>query len=116
MQNTVQNTGTYYNKALNCGIINCPNEQSLDWYREAVAAVCGENYRGWTKKEQVTTYVKIFVPPGFEDTSPADYLEVTRLMFESEATQGIPWEVLKAYTHHSKHTNIIIASIPTDTL
>jgi len=61
----------------------------------------------------VTTFVKIFVPPGFEDTTPVDYLEVIRIMFDSKATQGIPWEVVKAYIHHTKHTHIIIASIPT---
>jgi len=110
----IKTTATYYDKTLNCGIFNCPHEQALSWFQQAITSVCGENYRGWTKSEQVaTTIVKIFVPPGFEDTSAEDYLEATRIMFEMEATRGIPWEVVKFYTHHTKHTHIIIASIPT---
>ncbi len=107
--------GIYYNKMLKCGIINCSNEQALAWFKNTITTVCGEDLRGCTKNEQVTTFVKIFVPLGFEDTSVADYLEVIRIMFETEATMGIPWEVVKFCTHHTKQTHIIIASIPTAT-
>jgi hypothetical protein len=40
-------------------------------------------------------------------------LEATRILFESEDTKGIPWEVVKFYTHHTKQTHIIVAAIPT---
>jgi hypothetical protein len=109
---TVKTTGIYYNKMLQCGIINCSHEQALVWFKNTITTVCGEDFQGWIKNEQVTTFVKIFVPPGFEDTSVADYLEVIHIMFETEATMGIPWEEVKFYTHHIRQTHIIIASIP----
>jgi hypothetical protein len=112
---TIDTTGIYYNKMLKCGIINCSHDQALTWFMNAIPAACGDEYRGWIKSEQVTTFVKIFVPPGFEDTSAADYLEVIRIMFETEDTRGIPWQVIKFYIHHTKLTHIIIATIPTAT-
>jgi hypothetical protein len=111
--NNIKTTATYYDKTLNCGIFNCAHEQALSWFKNAITQVCGESYRGWSKSEQVTTFVKIFVPSGFEDTSAGDYLEATRILFENEDTKGIPWEVIKHYIHHEKKTHIIIASIPT---
>jgi hypothetical protein len=109
----IKTTATYYNKTLNCGVFNCAHEQALTWFKTTNATVYGESYRGWSKSEQVMTFIKIFVPPGFEDTSAEDYLIATRILFETDDTKGIPWEIVKFYTHHTKHTHIIIAAIPT---
>jgi len=97
---------------LKCGIINCSHEQALAWF------IKYHNHGLWgglQGLDQKGTGNKIFVPLGFENTSVADYLEVFCIMFEMEATIGIPWEVVKFYTHHTKQTRIIIASIPTAT-
>ena len=110
---TIKTISVYYNKVLKCGVFNCYHEQALAWFKTATTTVCGEEYKGWTKNEKVTTVVKIFVPPGFEDTSAVDYLGAIRIMYETETTKGIPWEVIKFYIHHTKHTHIIIATIPT---
>jgi hypothetical protein len=110
---TIKTITIYYNKVLKCGVFNCLHEQALAWLKKTTTTVCGEDFRGWTNKEQVTTSVKIFVPPGFEDTTAGDYLGAIRIMYKTEATKGIPWEVVKFYTHHTKHTHIIIATIPT---
>jgi len=112
----LQTSGTYYNKVLRCGIINCKNSQALDWFTSAIPTICGNGFRGWTKDEQVTTYVKIFVPQGFEKLTASDYLDVTRLMIEGGDLQDIHWMLVKEYIHHVKQTRIIIASIPNSTL
>lgn len=55
----IKTTATYYDKTLNCGVFNCAHEQALDWFKTAITTVYGESYRGWSKSEQVTTFVKI---------------------------------------------------------
>ncbi len=109
----IKTISVYYNKVLKCGVFNCYHEQALAWFKNATTTVCGEDYKGWTKNEKVTTIVKIFIPPGFEDTSSVVYLGAIRIMYETEATKGILWEVIKFYIHHTKYTHIIIATIPT---
>jgi hypothetical protein len=58
------------------------------------------------------TNVKIFVPEGFETVTPEDYLYVSRIVLQTEATSNMPWVLLKEYTNHTEHPRIIIASIP----
>jgi len=111
-----QATGNYYNKTLRCGIWVCKHEQAITWFKEAVTTVCGTSYKGWSNKdEQVTSFVKLFVPNGFENLSPVEYLEANRLVFESASTCDIPWTFINEYVHHQKHTRIIVAQIPTET-
>jgi hypothetical protein len=104
-----QTTGTYYNKALRCGVVNCKHELSLSWFASAIPTICGRDFKGWTKDKQVTTCVKIFVPQGFETLSATDYLDVTHTMIEGDSIQTIPWTLIKEYIHHTKQTRIIIA-------
>jgi hypothetical protein len=37
-------------------------------------------------------------------------------MYGTDSMRGIPWTMLKEYIHHSKHTRIIIATIPAEIL
>jgi hypothetical protein len=104
--------GIYYNKVLKCRVILCNNSEALDWYKEAIDQVGDHTFRGWAKEEQVTTCIKFFVPLGLDSISSREYLEALRIMYDS--TRGIPWTMLKEYIHHSKHTRIIIATIPAD--
>jgi hypothetical protein len=108
-------TGIYYNKVLKCGIVNCVSKEALDWYRGAIELVSNNFFRGWGKEEQVTTCVKIFVPLGLDSITNLEYLEATRIMLDTDSTTGIPWTMLKDYIHHTKHTRIIIATIPAET-
>jgi len=62
----IQTNGIYYNKILRCGIVNCKQDQALSCFASAIPNIWGSEFKGWTKDEQVTTYVKIFVPQGFE--------------------------------------------------
>jgi len=106
--------GIFYNKVLKCGIVICNNSEALAWYKEAIDEVGGQTFRGWSKEEQVTTCVKIFVPLGIESITSLEYLEALRIMYDTDSTRGIPWTMLKEYIHHSKHTRIIIATIPAE--
>jgi hypothetical protein len=112
--NQMLTNGIYYNKVLKCGIINCVSKESLDWHRESIALIGNQNFKGWTKEEQVITFVKIFVPPGLDSITNLEYLEAIRIIHDTETTKGIPWTLLKEYIHHVKHTRIIIATIPTE--
>jgi len=107
----IQMSGTYFNKVLHCGIINC-KPQSLAWFKDAVSRVSEGEFRGWSKDELVTTCVKIFVPSGFETFTTEEYIEATRLMFETEETLGFPWIIIRDYVHHSRNNKLIIAQIP----
>jgi len=111
-----QATGNYYNKTLRCGVWVCKHEQAITWFKQAVMTVCRTAYKGWTNKdEQVTSFVKLFVPQGFENLTPDEYLEANRLVFETTSTSDIPWTFINEYVHHQKHTRIIVAQIPTET-
>jgi hypothetical protein len=104
-------SGTFFNKTLHCGVINC-KAKSLAWYKEAVSRVSEGQFRGWTKDELVTTCVKIFVPSGFEHFTSEEYIDASRLMFETEETLGFPWIIIRDYIHHARHNKMIIAQIP----
>jgi len=107
---------TYYNKLIHCGVYNFANENALNWFKQELPLACNHAFRGWTKDEQVTTFVKIFMPQGFESLSAQNYLKASRLMFRSALTQDIPWGLINESIHPTKHTRQIIASIPTATL
>jgi hypothetical protein len=77
---------------------------------------CQQTYRGWTKDEHVTTFVKIFMPQGFETLQAQDYLKASRLLFRSPNAPDIPWGLINESIHPTKLTRQIIASIPTATL
>jgi len=112
MSSKTYSDGIYFNRVLKCGIVICDNSEALEWYKEAINTVGGQTFRGWAKEEQVTTCVKFFVPLGLESITSIEYLEALRIMYDS--TKGIPWTMLKEYIHYSKHTRIIIATIPAD--
>ncbi len=103
--------GTFFNKTLHCGVINCL-AQSLSWFKDAVSRVSEGEFRGWTKDELVTTCVKIFVPSGLENLTIEEYVDATRMMFETEETQGFPWIIIRDYVHHARQNRMIIAQIP----
>jgi len=107
-------SGIYYNKVLKCGIINCESHGALEWYKEALSLIGGQTFRAWTKDEQLTVCVKIFVPLGLDSITNLEYLEATRIIRDTDSTKGIPWTLLKEYIHHTKHTRIIIATIPAE--
>jgi hypothetical protein len=112
----LQVTSTYYNKLIHCGVYNFANTQALNWFKRELPQACFQAYRGWTNDEQVTTFVKIFVPQGFDKLSAHDYLKASRLMFKSQNAPDIPWGLINESFHPKKHTRHIIASIPTATL
>jgi hypothetical protein len=112
--NKTYTNGIYFNKVLKCGIVVCKNTEALHWYKEAIDQIGDQKFRGWTKEEQVTTCIKFFVPPGLETITLLEYLEATRIMYDTETSRGIPWTMLKEYIHHTKHTRIIIATIPVE--
>jgi len=103
--------GTFINKTLHCGVINFL-AQSLSYFKDAVSRVSEGEFRGWTKDELVTTCVKIFVPSGLENLTIEEYVDATRMMFETEETQGFPWIIIRDYIHHARHNRMIIAQIP----
>jgi len=109
-------SSTYYNKLIHCGIYNFSNIQALNWFKQELPKACQQAFRGWTKDEQVTTFVKIFMPNGFESLHAQDYLKASRLMFRSNNAPDIPWGLINESIHPTKHTRQIIASIPTATL
>lgn len=111
----LQLTSSYYNKVLRCGVINCGQAQALAWFQRAITEICGENYRGWTKTEQVTTFVKIFIPLGFENLTTQEYLEANRLMMRGSSARGIPWNLMNEYIHQARQNRVAIAAIPTET-
>jgi hypothetical protein len=112
----LQITSTYYNKLIHCGVYNFANIHALNWFKRELPKACFQAYRGWTNDEQVTTFVKIFVPQGFEKLPAHDYLKASRLMFRSQNAPDIPWGLINESFHPKKHTRQIIASIPTATL
>jgi len=112
----LQISSTYYNKLIHCGVYNFSNTQALNWFKQELPKACQQAYRGWTRDEQVTTFVKIFMPNGFESLQAQDYLKASRLMFRSNNAPDIPWGLINESIHPTKHTRQIIASIPTATL
>ncbi len=112
----MQISSTYYNKLIHCGVYNFAHMEALNWFKQELPKACAQAFRGWTKDEQVTTFVKIFVPQGFETLSASDYLKASRLMFRWIETPDIPWGLINESIHPTKHTRQIIASIPTVTL
>jgi hypothetical protein len=98
----IQMSGTFFNKILHCGVINC-KAKSLAWYKDAVRLVSKGQFRGWTKDELVTTCVKIFVPSGFKHFTSEEYIDASRMMFEIEETLGFPWIIIRDYIHHARH-------------
>jgi hypothetical protein len=90
--------------------------EALNWFKQELPKACSQAFRGWTRDEQVTTFVKIFVPQGFETLSAQDYLKASRLMFRLPEIPDILWGLINESTHPTKHTRQIIASIPTVTL
>jgi hypothetical protein len=112
----LQISSTYYNKLIHCGVYNFANMQALNWFKRELPKACHGAFRGWTRDEQVTTFVKIFVPNGFESLLAQDYLKASRLMFRSNNAPDIPWGLINESIHPTKHTRQIIASIPTATL
>jgi len=112
----LQISSTYYNKLIHCGVYNFANIQALNWFKQELPKACDQAFRGWTKDEQVTTIVKIFMPQGFESLHAQDYLKASRLMFRSSGAPDIPWGLINELIHPTKHTRQIIASIPTVTL
>jgi hypothetical protein len=112
----LQVTSTYYNKLIHCGVYNFANIHALNWFKRELPKACFQAYRGWTNDEQVTTFVKIFVPQGFEKLLAHDYLKASRLMFKTQNAPDIPWGLINESFHPKKHTRQIIASIPTATL
>jgi len=112
----LQVTSTYYNRLIHCGIYNFANIQALTWFKQELPKACFQAYRGWTNDEQVNTFVKIFVPSGFDKLLAHDYLKASRLMFRSPNAPDIPWGLIHESFHPQKHTRHIIASIPTATL
>ena len=116
MSSYLQVSSTYYNKMIHCGVYNFANIQALTWFKQELPKACFEAYRGWTNDEQVNTFVKIFMPSGFEKMPAHDYLRASRLMFRSQNAPDVPWGLLHEAFHPQKHTRHIIASIPTATL
>jgi hypothetical protein len=112
----MQISSTYYNKLIHCGVYNFSHMDALNWFKQELPKACDQAFRGWTRDEQVTTFVKVFVPQGFESLSAADYLKASRLMFRSPEIPDIPWGLINESIHPTKHTRQIIASIPTVTL
>jgi hypothetical protein len=109
-------SSTYYNKLIHCGVYNFANIQALNWFKRELPTACNGAFRGWTKDEQVTTFVKIFMPNGFDSLHAQDYLRASRLMFRTQDTPDIPWGLINESIHPTHHTRQIIASIPTVTL
>jgi hypothetical protein len=116
MGSLFQISSTYYNKLIHCGVYNFANAQALNWFKKELPKACSEAFRGWTRDEQVTTFVKVFVPQGFDTLSAQDYLKASMLMFRTQGTPDIPWGLINESIHPTKHTRQIIVSIPTVTL
>jgi hypothetical protein len=112
----LQISSTYYNKLIHCGVYNFANIQALNWFKRELPVACDGAVRGWTNDEQVTTFLKIFMPQGFDSLEAQDYLKASRLMFRTQGTPDIPWGLINEIIHPTKHTRQIIASIPTTTL
>ncbi len=112
----LQVSSTYYNKLIHCGVYNFANVKALNWFKQELPKACAQAYRGWTNNEHVTTFVKIFMPQGFEKLLAENYLKASRLMFRSVMAPDIPWGLINESVHPTKHTRQIIASIPTATL
>jgi hypothetical protein len=116
MGSLFQISSTYYNKLIHCGVYNFANAQAFNWFKKELPTACSGAFRGWSRDEQVTTFVKVFMPQGFDSLSAQDYLKASRLMFKTQGTPDIPWGLINESIHPTEHTRQIIASIPTVTL
>jgi hypothetical protein len=103
----------HWSAALQCGVWECSNADSLRWYKVAIATATGYEYRGWAKNERSTHLIRILPHESFSKFTAAQYLESVHFYHRD---LHIPsWKVLHEY-RQPKGARVLIAEVNTQYL
>jgi hypothetical protein len=103
----------HWSAALQCGVWECSNTDSLNWYKVAIATATGYEYRGWAKNERSTHIIRILPHESFGKFTAAQYLESVHFYHRD---LHIPsWKVLHEY-RQPKGARVLIAEVHTQFL
>jgi len=101
-------THNHWSAALQCGVWECSNKDSLTWYREAVGKATNQEFRGWVKNERSTHLIKILPHESFNSFSAAEYLQ--SIHFYHQDLHIPSWKLLHEY-HQSKGARILVVEV-----
>jgi len=106
-------THNQWSAALQCGLWDCNNRDSLNWYRDAIAKVTNKEFRGWAKHEKSTQLIKIFPHESFAKYSAPQFLETIHYYHLDLNINA--WKILLEYSQ-VKGRRVLVVEVPTQLL
>ena len=110
----------YYQQELQCGVIECCTTEAAAWYKQVITTLTGGAFRGWMRDEKANAFIKIFVPPAFQDLTGDEYFDSASLFYPTFPNDK--WKIHREYTQKrkpgepGKPTRVLIAEVTPKTL
>ena len=105
----------YYQQELQCGVIECCTTEAAAWYKQVITTLTGGAFRGWMRDEKANAFIKIFVPPAFQDLTGDEYFDSASLFYPTFPNDK--WKIHREYTQKrkpgepGKPTRVLIAEV-----